>query len=79
MTPKEKAIEIRHKYIFTIFQVNEDYEDVKNKLLIQAKHFALIAVDEIIKYTKEIIMIYDLSFDVSDSYWIQVKQEIEKL
>jgi hypothetical protein len=24
-------------------------------------------------------MIYDLSFDVSDSYWIQVKQEIEKL
>jgi hypothetical protein len=66
MTPKEKAIELYEKMLRVEYPL-------------AAKHCALIAVDEVIKYTKEMIMIYDLSFDVSDSYWMQVKQEIEKL
>jgi hypothetical protein len=71
MTPKEKAEELVDKMKYPL---NGVYiiSHVANEL-------ALIAVDEIIKYTKEMIMIYDLSFDMSDSYWIQVKHEIEKL
>jgi hypothetical protein len=77
MTPKEKAKELVDKFKKNTRAYNETngWEDSAY----DAKQCALIAVDEIIKYTKEIIMIYDLSFDVSDSYWIQVKQEIEKL
>jgi hypothetical protein len=71
MTPKEKAEELVNKMKYPLHGVYI-ISHVANEL-------ALIAVDEIIKYTKEMIMIYDLSFDVSDSYWIQVKQEIEKL
>jgi hypothetical protein len=76
MTPKEKAIEIRDKYIFTIFQVNENYEDVKNKLLIQAKHFALIAVDEMIEQQQ---LQFESSLWSCVGYWKEVKHEIEKL
>jgi hypothetical protein len=70
MTPKEKAIELVEQFA-SVLMHDEVYED--------SIKCALIAIDEIIKYTKEMIMIYDLSFDVSDLYWIQVKQEIEKL
>jgi hypothetical protein len=71
MTPKEKAEELVDKMKYPLDGVYI-ISHVANEL-------ALIAIDEIIKYTKEMIMIYDLSFDVSDSYWMQVKQEIEKL
>jgi hypothetical protein len=77
MTPKEKAQELFDKFI----EFTQDWDELDGYVddEYRAKQCALIAVDEKIKYTKEIIMIYDLSFDVSDSYWIQVKQEIEKL
>jgi hypothetical protein len=71
MTPKEKAIQLVDKMKYPM-----DGVYIINHI---ANELALISVDEIIKYTKEMIMIYDLSFDVSDSYWIQVKHEIEKL
>ena len=70
MTPKEKALKLVEQFS-SVLMHDEVYED--------SIKCALIAIDEIIKYTKEMIMIYDLSFDVSDLYWIQVKQEINNL
>lgn len=75
MTPKEKAIQLRDKYIFTDFNVDEDYKDFMFKILIQAKHCALIAVDDII-FSHIIDGIIDYDVEV---YWDSVKQEIEKL
>ena len=75
MTPKEKAIGIRDKYIFTIFQVNEDYEDVKRKLLIHAKQCALIAVDEVLKSQNNIYGVNNRA----TTFYLKVKHELEKL
>ena len=76
MTPKEKAIELRDKYIFTTFIIDEDYENIKLKLMLHAKQCALIAVDEIIG------AIDWHEFETPNkelTYWQEVKQEIEKL
>lgn len=75
MTPKEKAIQLRDKYIFTAFNVDEDYKDFIFKILIQAKYCTLIAVDEIIS-SHMIDGIIDYEVHI---YWDEVKQEIEKL
>lgn len=65
MTPKEKAIELVDKFTQT------------NGNAFFAKECALIAVDEVMKE-------YGTYFKVNvdgkyESYWEQVKQEIEKL
>lgn len=63
MTPKEKAKELMLKY----------YNAIPMNTVSFAKHFALIAVDE---------LIYETHFEVPNirqRYWIEVKQEIEKL
>jgi hypothetical protein len=60
MTPKEKALDIFNKMCKSVYELFPS--DVKD--------CALIAVDEIIEYSKE----WD-----DDSYWQEVKQEIEKL
>lgn len=70
MIPKEKAKEL----VDAMYGVT-DY---------QAKQSALIAVDEIIKeYEEEIIYkAYDTDFELwkdRQSYWDEVKQEIQKL
>ena len=66
MTPKEKARELVLKFAFKGAQHEGE-----------AKTFALIAVDEILE------MIDDGEIDVWNRdiliYWIDVKQEIEKL
>jgi hypothetical protein len=64
MSPKEKAVEIYWKY----YQLVADgfYPELN------AKKCALIAVQEIINSGKDVDQF-------SDSYWLQVKQEIEKL
>ena len=69
MTPKEKAIELISKFKpFSDYQ-EDDYFNQIEKMLINAKHCALIAVDELIK-----------EVNYSDvAYWQEVKQEIEKL
>ena len=64
MTPKDKAKELVEKYDETL-----TYLESKSK----AKQCALIAVDE---------LIYETQFEVPNirqRYWIDVKQEIEKL
>lgn len=88
MTPKEKAIELRDKYNFTAFNVDENYKDFVFKMKVQAKHFALISVYEILKskkYTASKIRGYVYSSNAIDiiindlDYWSQVKKEIDKL
>jgi hypothetical protein len=79
MESKEKAIQLRDKYIFTSFNTDEDYKSFKLKLLIHAKQCALIAVDELINQSRNTAIVYDLSFDESENYWVKVKQEIKNL
>ncbi len=65
MNPKEKAVSIVEKY--TIWCWNEvvcDYE--------VAKQCALICVDEILKLYKD-------NWNIANSYWNEVKQELLKL
>jgi methionine synthase II (cobalamin-independent) len=65
MTPKEKAKELVEAMAFSCREC--DYEA-------KAKQCALIAVDEII---------FALSFhsdtELGEEYWVEVKQEIEKI
>ena len=71
MTPKEKALDLIHK-----FEHAKKYSNVTNAMSKElAKECALIAVDEIVQSRKD-----DNIFRVQDlTYWQQVKQEIEKL
>jgi hypothetical protein len=64
MTPQEKA-----KHLLAKMTTNADSLIYKNQY---AKECALIAVDEIINAGKDVD-------EFSDSYWQNVKQEIEKL
>ena len=67
MTPKDKAIELISKFKpFADYQEDDCFNQIE-KMLINAKHCALIAVDE---------LIYQVNYsDVT--YWKAVKQEIE--
>jgi len=64
MTPKEKAVELVNKYL-----------QVYDGRVSFAKHCALIAVDEILADRMEM----DGMRVINDPYWLEVKQEIEKL
>jgi len=69
MTPKEKAIELVEAMSFTCREC--DYE-------IRAKYCAIRAVDEIINMPK-IASIRRNEVYMELEYWLEVKQEIEKL
>jgi hypothetical protein len=62
MTPKEKAFHLHFKYIREVIADND-----------KAKECALIAVDEILHYSKA------HGFIELTKYYEEVKQEIEKL
>jgi hypothetical protein len=72
MTPKEKAQELLDKYWIYLRAGLLYDEEAKD----DAKHCALIAVDEIMKAVgwKKMKLWVD-----RDNYWEEVKQEIEKL
>lgn len=73
MTPKEKAKELVHK-----FSIYETFHDTGKTHLIQSGvSSALIAVEEIIQYTK--VRDTRCDFYYTSGYWQEVKQEIEKL
>ena len=76
MTPKEKAKELTNKYIFTSFIIDEDYENIKLKLMLHAKECALIAVNELID---QCWSYREIDLGIALEYWQEVKQEIEKL
>jgi len=67
MTPKEKALDLFGKLRESLMWSEDSNED--------AKQCALIAVDEILKDREEI----DGMRVINDPYWLEVKQEIEKL
>ena len=70
MTPKEKAEDLWVKYYELVDDIYSDEAAKKN-----AKMYSLIAVNEILKDTEEI----DGMRVINDPYWLEVKQEIEKL
>jgi hypothetical protein len=72
ITPKLKAIELIDKFEDFVDYQEDDCFTQREKILINAKRCALIAVDEIIKehYPQDIKRC---------EYWQEVKQEIEKL
>ena len=72
MTPKEKAKELVSKYLRT-YPIYNNPTVVISYTHNEAKQCALISVDE---------LIYETQFEVPNirqRYWIDVKQEIEKL
>lgn len=73
MTPKEKAEEIYLKMLKYQHQSNMYIE--RNIICPTAKHCALIAVFELLKDTEEI----DGMRVINNPYWIEVRNEIEKL
>lgn len=76
MTPKEKAKELVDKFF--------EYSDSADEFGFAVK-CALIAVDEILDLTKSEIWVFDEETKqakmeyVENSYWVEVKQEIQKL
>jgi hypothetical protein len=70
MAPKDKANELVDRMYFIISNNGQftGVHSIPNKFT-EAKKCALIAVDE---------LIYDTQ-DITDKYWEEVKQEIEKL
>lgn len=71
MTPKEKAKELYDKFYMAI---PNNEMGLDNEASIQC---ALIAVDEILSELTEIP--YGLEYLNRLNYWLEVKQEIEKL
>jgi hypothetical protein len=82
MTPKEKALSLIESMSFSkskqMNYANGEMVDIPQNLY--AKQCALIAVDEILEVTKEPVfpMSSRTGYDY-DSYWEEVKNEIEKL
>ena len=72
LTPKEKALELVNKY-------HKGYDLLWDLTWIQAKQCALIAVDELIRIAPWGSDIDDEIEDDSKEYYIEVKEEIEKL
>jgi len=71
MTPKEKAKELVDKYFLAI--VDDSWSDYYTI----AKECALIAVDEILNQDKDVFDWEEAAYHFE--YWMNVKQEIEKL
>ena len=79
MNPKDKAIELANKFIRkSVFDMTD--EELKEQRE-QGKAFAIICVDEILNATKrETINNSGTGIDIIlNKYWVNVKQEIEKL
>ena len=73
MTPKEKAIELHNK----ILNITYDDRDIPGEPTWVSTKCALIAVDEILSELTEIP--YGLEYLNRLNYWLEVKQETEKL
>lgn len=88
MTPKEKAKELFEKFENSMYDLEIDSEpggggwvDSHSRKAV-AKQCALIAVDEIILNNKELLdsdLNNDFSLMDNNSYWNEVRKEIEKL
>jgi len=87
MIPQEKAIQLVDHYMD--LSEEQEYNTPRYMSKEMAKQCALIAVDEIIESRKDDSMFGDTLLSTSSeyytphpmylTYWLQVKQEIEKL
>ncbi len=85
MTPEQKAAELVNKFFEFNHRVKWDSDNdewIHN--YDQAKQCALIAVDEILKVTEPYLNRHEpdyleLPSEMTQGYWLEVKQEIEKL
>ena len=74
MKQKEQAMQFILK--FRQIQPFSPYTGIDDA---EAKECALILVTELINHSKEIAMVYDLSFDESTNFYTKVKQQIKKI
>jgi hypothetical protein len=74
MTPKEQAEQLLHEYRMLFMDEGEDYGQEILVTMLSLK-CALIAVNLILKDREEM----DGMRVINDPYWLEVKQEIEKL
>jgi hypothetical protein len=85
MTPKEKAKELVGMFMPHAMYESEIFVDkatAENQFKFNCKQCALIAVDEIIEELAGIWCHYgniESQIEQRQSYWLEVKQEIEKL
>ena len=76
-SPKEKAIELIEKFECLVDYQGDDCFTEREKMLINAKRCALIAVDEIINCDNYFNTLADAKEFIN--YWYEVQQEIENL
>ena len=77
MNPKEKAVQLFNKYYVSILEIDNDLSQ-EIIISILAKKHSLIAVTEIINsnpYSNP----FNTDVHSTMQYWIEVKNEIEKL
>ena len=74
MTPKEQAEQLLHEYRMLFMDEGENYGQEILVTMLSLK-CALIAVNLILKDREEM----DGMRVINDPYWLEVKQEIEKL
>jgi RecG-like helicase len=78
MTPKEKAKELITKYNNSYDKANETYTVYQS--IEESHRCALIAVDEIINVVNGVYKLLHIELlNENDSYWHEVKKEIEKI
>ena len=77
MTPKEKAIELVEKFECYVEYQGDDCFTEREKMLINAKRCALIAVD--LRLDGDFIFTSIEYGEDSLEYWQEVKEEINKL
>ena len=77
MNPKEKATQLFNKYYVSILGLNNDLSEEIIISILSKKH-ALIAVTEIINSNPHSNP-FNTDFYSTMQYWIEVKNEIEKI
>jgi len=70
MTPQEKAKELYNKFYYRLPSKMENIDKI-----LYSKQFSIIVVGELLKDTEE----RDGMRVINNSYWLEVKNEIEKL
>jgi hypothetical protein len=79
-SPELTALSLVEKYSL-IDDCDKHYDATSDGRICKhlAKACAIIAVNLLIKHSKDIAEVYDLTFDESTSYYTKVKNEINKL
>ncbi len=70
MTPQEKAKELYNKFYYRLPSKMENIDKI-----LYSKQFSIIVVGELLSETEEI----DGMRVINNPYWLQVRNEIEKL